>query len=227
MHYAMNNSNKNTMKVGGWERAWFTAQTQSFLCGKFSTARLEVLPNLRHAGVFQMGTMVNLVNSLSLWLVQALNLTRRWAALLSLRYPNSNSNSIYMKNKRTCLVSCSPEFLYIMATRAQLLEAWLALTSVKYLDNVLVLILLNQWLKLTMLWATQPRVLFTSNNISRQKTHSPHLSASCLVEQKAFKESLYLSRLAVTVFTSSHCHPASALSFSSVYLQVVFEARNK
>ena len=34
---------------------------------------------------------------------------------------------------------------------AQLLEAWLALTSVKYLDNVLVLILLNQWLKLTML----------------------------------------------------------------------------
>ena len=56
-----------------------------------------------------------------------------------------------MKNKRTCLVSCSPEFLYIMATRAQLLEAWLALTSVKYLDNVLVLILLKQWLKLTML----------------------------------------------------------------------------
>ena len=40
---------------------------------------------------------------------------------------------------------------------AQLLEAWLALTSVKYLDNVLVLILLNQWLKLTMLWATQAR----------------------------------------------------------------------
>ena len=39
---------------------------------------------------------------------------------------------------------------------AQLLEAWLALTSVKYRDNVLVLILLNQWLKLTMLWATQP-----------------------------------------------------------------------
>ena len=37
------------------------------------------------------------------------------------------------------------------STRAQLLEAWLALTSVKYLDNVLVLILLNQWLKLTIL----------------------------------------------------------------------------
>ena len=34
--------------------------TQSFLCGKLSTARLEVLTNLRHAGVFQMNTMVNL-----------------------------------------------------------------------------------------------------------------------------------------------------------------------
>ena len=41
-----------------WERASFAAQTQSFLCGKFSTARLEVLPNLRHAGVFQMSSMV-------------------------------------------------------------------------------------------------------------------------------------------------------------------------
>ena len=38
----------------------FAAQTQSFLYGKFSTARLEVLPNLRHVGVFQMSTMVNL-----------------------------------------------------------------------------------------------------------------------------------------------------------------------
>ena len=70
--------------------------------------------------------------------------------------------------------------------------------------------------------------IMTSNNISRQKAHSPHLSASCLVEQKAFKESLHLSRLAATVFTSSHdCHPASALSFSTVHLQVVFGARNK
>ena len=42
------------------ERASFAAQTQSFLCSKFSTARLEVLTNLRHAGVFQMSTMVNL-----------------------------------------------------------------------------------------------------------------------------------------------------------------------
>ena len=41
-------------------RSAFAAQTQSFLYGKFSTARLEVLPNLRHVGVFQMSTMVNL-----------------------------------------------------------------------------------------------------------------------------------------------------------------------
>ena len=82
---AMNNSNKNTRKFGGWERASFAAQTQSFLCGKFSTARLEVLTNLRHAGVFQMSTMVNLgigFQIKSLWLVQALKLTRRWAFAL-------------------------------------------------------------------------------------------------------------------------------------------------
>ena len=57
--------------------ASFAAQTQSFLCSKFSTARLEVLTNLRHAGVFQMSTMVNLgigFQIKSLWLVQALNL---------------------------------------------------------------------------------------------------------------------------------------------------------
>ena len=41
-------------------RSAFAAQTQSFLYGKFSTARLEVLPNLRHVAVFQMSTMVNL-----------------------------------------------------------------------------------------------------------------------------------------------------------------------
>ena len=41
-------------------RSVFAAQTQSFLCGKFSTARLEVLPNLRHVGVAQMSTTVNL-----------------------------------------------------------------------------------------------------------------------------------------------------------------------
>ena len=44
---ATNNSNKNTGKFGGWESKSFAAQTQSFLCGKFSTARLEVLPNFK------------------------------------------------------------------------------------------------------------------------------------------------------------------------------------
>ena len=39
-------------------RASCTAQ--SFLCGKFSTAGLEISPNLRHAGVFQTSTMANL-----------------------------------------------------------------------------------------------------------------------------------------------------------------------
>ena len=38
--------------------------------------------------------------------------------------------------------------------RAELLEAWLALTSVKYHDNLLILMLLNQWLALTMLRTT-------------------------------------------------------------------------
>ena len=46
-------------------RSAFAAQTQSFLYGKFSTARLEVLPNLRHVGVFQMSTMVNLADWIS------------------------------------------------------------------------------------------------------------------------------------------------------------------
>ena len=60
IHCTTNNSNKNTRKILRWKRESFAAQTQSFLCGKFSTARLEVLPNLRHAGVFQISTMVNL-----------------------------------------------------------------------------------------------------------------------------------------------------------------------
>ena len=83
VHCATNNSNKNTGKF-----ASFAAQTQSFLCGKFSTARLEVLPYLTHAGVFQMSTMVNLgigFQFKSLWLVQVLNLTRSWAFALRLR----------------------------------------------------------------------------------------------------------------------------------------------
>ena len=39
----------------------------------------------------------------------------------------------------------------------RLLEAWLELTSVKYHDNLLILMLLNQWLALTMLRTTGPR----------------------------------------------------------------------
>ena len=58
VHCVTNNSNKNTRKFGGWEHSLFAAQTQS-LCVKFSTAGLEVLPNLRHKGVFQMSMMVN------------------------------------------------------------------------------------------------------------------------------------------------------------------------
>ena len=46
--------------MGESVRASFAAQTQSFFRGKFSTARLGVLPNLRHAGVFQMSMIVNL-----------------------------------------------------------------------------------------------------------------------------------------------------------------------
>ena len=64
-----------------WERASFPAQTQSFLCGKFFTARLEVLPNLRQAGVFQMSTMVNF----------RIGLTRRWAFSLRLRWISATS----------------------------------------------------------------------------------------------------------------------------------------
>ena len=60
MHCAAKNSNKNTRKSCGWEHALFAARTQSFLCSKFFTSQLEVLPNLRHTGVFQMSTMVNL-----------------------------------------------------------------------------------------------------------------------------------------------------------------------
>ena len=50
-----------------------------------------------------------------------------------------------------------------VAFRAQLLKAWLALTRVKYLDNLLVLIPLYQWLALTMPRATQPRSLQLSS----------------------------------------------------------------
>ena len=63
--------------------------------------------------------------------------------------------------------------------------------------------------------------LFTCTCVNVLK--SPQRSSSCLVAHKAFKESFHFSRLAVVVFTSSHdCHPASALSFSTVLPRVVF-----
>ena len=55
MHCATNNSNKNTRKA-----SIVRCPDSEFVCGRFSTARSEVLPNLRHAGVFQMSTMFNL-----------------------------------------------------------------------------------------------------------------------------------------------------------------------
>ena len=53
---------------------------------------------------------------------------------------------------------------------AELFEAWLALTSVKYHDNLLILTLLNQWLALTMLRATNPRVLAYDSGTQSVKT---------------------------------------------------------
>lgn len=55
--------------------------------------------------------------------------------------------------------------------------------------------------------------------------YSRHLNdpLTCLVAYKASKESFHFSRWAAVVFTSSHdCHPAFALSFSTVLLRVVF-----
>ena len=80
MHCAANNSNERASIV--------RCPDSEFLCGKFPTGRLEVLPNLRHAEVFQMSTMVNFgiglhFKSLS-WLVQALNLTRTEMSICSL-----------------------------------------------------------------------------------------------------------------------------------------------
>ena len=53
---------------------------------------------------------------------------------------------------------------------AELLEAWLALTSVKHHDNLLILMLLTQWLALTMLRTTGPRVSSLSPSC---QSHSP------------------------------------------------------
>ena len=56
MHCATNNSNKKTRKFVGESVHRSLLRLKSFLCGRFSSARLEVISNLRHAGVFQMST---------------------------------------------------------------------------------------------------------------------------------------------------------------------------
>ena len=55
---------------------------------------------------------------------------------------------------------------FLSPPRAELLEAWLELTSVKYHDNLLILMLLNKWLALTMLRATGPRCINGNQQIA-------------------------------------------------------------
>ena len=76
----------------------------------------------------------------------------------------------------------------------------------------------------TVLWRPLLKLKRASpSRLSIPSQLTPHLSSSCLVAHKAFTEFLHLSRLTTMVFTSfQDCHPASALSFSTVRLQVVF-----
>ena len=68
------------------------------------------------------------------------------------------------------------------------------------------------------------------SGIREMKNHqvdvtSPRLSSQCLMARKAFTAPPLprLSQVAVTLFTSSHDHhPASALTFSTIRLQLVF-----
>ena len=74
----------------------------------------------------------------------------------------------------------------------------------------------------------------TSPHLTSPHLTSPHLSSQSLMARKAFTGPTpplpppppsRLSHLAVTVFTSSHDrHPASALTYSTVCLQLVFGA---
>ena len=64
-----------------------------------------------------------------------------------------------MKCSQFFVNSLNPNIRLIFSW-AQLLKAWLALTSVWYLDNILVSILLNQWLKLTMLLSNSALSVF-------------------------------------------------------------------
>ena len=55
------------------------------------------------------------------------------------------------------------------AIRAELFETWLALTSVKYHGNLLIVILLNPWLAVTMLRTTGPSTIY------RDLKHDTHV----------------------------------------------------
>ena len=63
------------------------------------------------------------------------------------------------------IMSCGLILLLVLVllielfSRVELLKAWLALTSIKYHDNPLILMLFNQWLAPTMLRATSPGFL--------------------------------------------------------------------
>lgn len=69
---------------------------------------------------------------------------------------HQNINRIF-GSQNFSLSLCGPIF-YNFGTNAQArVKAWLALTSVNYHRNILISILLNQWLALNMLRATGPR----------------------------------------------------------------------
>ena len=59
-------------------------------------------------------------------------------------------------------------YITALSVRAELLEAWLALTSVKYHDNILILMPLNHWLVLTMLQTTGPWLVMAIEDTTSQ-----------------------------------------------------------
>ena len=98
------------------------------------------------------------------------------------------------------------------STRAELLEAWLALTRVKHHDNLQVLIQLNQWLALTVLLPTRPCTFSRLKNkraVTTGKLNSVLTAKSVWVYTKMFKETELLknenerNRSARTVHFSS------------------------
>ena len=126
-------------------------------------------------------------------------------------------------NQRTCLRLLQTLELYLSGDIwPGLLEAWLALTSVKYHGNLYVLIPLNQRLALTSLWATGPciinhltkakcKILFfclplhTINSLHILKTGLTWLHRPCRKVRKfvIIRDS---SRSCSSFFVSSHVH---------------------